>query len=433
MNELIEKRNAANDELRSLNEKAKEEKRDLTEEEQTRWDELIAERDKMSKAIGREKYLAGVKAEEDRSLGVVSKPEPEDTVPAQPKKHENPWRSFGEMLREVYRAAVDPGSTDRRLVESRQMGMSEGVPQDGGFLVQTDHVGELLKRVYETGVLASRTRRYPVSANANSLTINAVAENARTGGARWGGIQAFWLAEAGTKTPSQPQFRRMRLDLNKLIGLCYATDELLQDTTALEAVIGDAFTEEFGFMVDDAIFRGTGAGQPLGILNSPALVTVPLEAGQAAGTLLPENIMQMRSRLYAKSRPNSVWLINQDVEPHLQSMALAVGMGGVPVYMPAGGISGLPYDTLFGRPVIPIEQASTFGTVGDIVLADFNQYIMIDKGGIQQASSIHVQFVTDETCFRFVYRVDGQPGWNAPLTPAQGANTLSPFVTLAAR
>jgi HK97 family phage major capsid protein len=86
-----------------------------------------------------------------------------------------------------------------------------------------------------------------------------------------------------------------------------------------------------------------------------------------------------------------------------------------------------------GRPIIPIEQASTVGTVGDIVLADMSQYLMIDKGGVQQAESIHVRFTYDETVYRFVTRVDGQPLWNLPMTPAKSTATLSPFVALATR
>jgi hypothetical protein len=57
---------------------------------------------------------------------------------------------------------------------------------------------------------------------------------------------------------------------------------------------------------------------------------------------------------------------------------------------------------------------------------------MINKGGIEAASSIHVQFVTDETAFRFVYRMDGQPIWDTPVTPFQGSDTVSPFVALLA-
>jgi len=112
---------------------------------------------------------------------------------------------------------------------------------------------------------------------------------------------------------------------------------------------------------------------------------------------------------------------------------VAVGTGGVPVYLPANGLSSSPYGTLFGRPVVPVEYAATLGTVGDVILADFSEYFLADKGGVQSASSIHVQFLTDQSVFRFIYRVDGQPAWSAALTPANGTNTLSPFVAVATR
>jgi len=199
-------------------------------------------------------------------------------------------------------------------------------------------------------------------------------------------------------------------------------------------VIQQAFAEEFAWLLDDAILNGTGAGQPLGIMQSPALVSVAIETGQATDTVVWQNVSKMWSRLWSRSKSNAVWLINQDIEPQLYSMSLAVGTGGVPVYMPAGGASGAPYGTLFGRPVLEVEQTATLGGVGDIVLADLSQYLMIEKGGVESASSIHVKFETDQTTFRFVMRVDGQPAWNAALTPATGSgNTLSPFVTLATR
>ena len=420
IDEMRDKYRALIDEARSI-----EERDELTDEDKTEIEGLLDGADEVRRDIEREERLS---SSQDWGKEKVT---PEIRV--RDRGEDKPWSGFGEFLGAVVRSALPGNSPDPRLIETRQLGLNEGVPSEGGFLVQTDHVAELLKRTYETGALTGRVRRIPVSANANGLTINAVAETSRATGSRWGGIQAYWLQEAGTKTPTNPEFRQMELKLKKLIGLCYATDELLQDTAALENIIQQAFTEEFGFMLDEAIFRGTGVGQPLGILNSPSLVTVDAEPGQAADTVLYENIVNMWSRAWGRGRANSVWLINQDIEPQLHTMSLAVGVGGVPVYMPAGGASASPYGTLFGRPVIPIEQASTLGTAGDIVLADLSQYLTIDKGGIQQASSIHVQFLTDQTAFRFVYRVDGQPVWNAPLTPAQGTNALSPFVALEAR
>jgi HK97 family phage major capsid protein len=66
-----------------------------------------------------------------------------------------------------------------------------------------------------------------------------------------------------------------------------------------------------------------------------------------------------------------------------------------------------------GRPVIPVEYCATLGTVGDIISADFLRYIGIEKDAMQADSSIHVRFITNESTFRFIYRYDAQPTWNA--------------------
>jgi HK97 family phage major capsid protein len=354
--------------------------------------------------------------------------------PDPPPDYPKPFKSFGEQLVAVKDFAMSSGQkVDPRLFAVKALGLNESVSSEGGFAVQQDFSAELVKRVYETGALASRARKIPVSAGSNGLRMNAIDETSRLAGSRWGGILSYWLNEAGTKLATKPKFRQINLQLEKLIGLCYATDELLNDAAALQSVIMQGFTEEFGFQVDKAIFEGTGAGQPLGLMASPSLVTIAKETGQAAATVVAENVAKMWARAWAPGRANSVWFVNQEVEPQLDMMSMTIGLGGVPVYMPPGGLADAPYGRLKGRPVITIEHANALGTAGDIVLADLSQYILIDKGDIQAASSIHVQFLTDETAFRFVYRCDGEPIWNAPLTPAKGSATLSPFVALAVR
>ena len=347
-------------------------------------------------------------------------------------KDKEKFRTIGEQMFAVMRAGQPGGHVDPRLYNTAAKELTETVPSDGGFLVQTDFSNELLNEVFQTGVLASRCRRIQISGNANSMKMNGVDETSRAS-TRSGGIVAYWKAEADEKTKSKPKFRQIELSLKKLIGLCYATDELLADASALEGFIRQAFVAEFGFKLDDAIINGTGAGQPLGILNAGCLVSVAKETGQLADTIVWENVVKMYARLFATSRPNAVWLINQAAEPQLMQMSMAVGTGGVPVYLPAGGASASPYATLFGRPIIPIEQCAALGDAGDILFADLGGYILAEKGGIQSDMSIHVQFVYDESVFRFVMRVDGQPVRASALTPYKGSDTLSHFVALAAR
>lgn len=350
------------------------------------------------------------------------------------KKAAKPWNTLGEQLKAIEIAAKFPHAADERIkAQKAALGANEFVSSDGGFLVQTDFANSIFEVMHEYGQVASRVRRMPIGPNSNGLKMNAVDETSRVTGSRFGGVQSYWVAEAATITASQPKWRQMSLELNKVAVAMYATDELLADTTALGAWMVQAGGKDLAWMVDDAIINGNGAGKPLGVLNAAALVSVAKETGQAATTLVTKNIVKMWSRLHGGSRGNAVWFINQDIEPQLQVLDLPIGTGGVPVYLQPGGLSASPYGTLFGRPVVPIEHCKTLGTVGDIILADMSQYLMIEKGGVQTASSIHVQFLTDQEVYRLTYRVDGQSMWSSAVTPANGSNTLSPFVALATR
>ena len=390
---------------------------------------LIAQASENAAAVAVKAYEDKLKAEPPINPAPVA-----ITKPAEVKSQPEAFKSFGEQLDAVRRAMTPGYSIDRRLTEQKAIsGMSETVTEDGGYLVQTDFATELLRRTYDTGVLTSRVRRLPIGANSNGITVNAVAETSRATGSRWGGVQVYWREEAGTVTNKQPAFRRMKLELNSLMGLCYATDELLADATAMSGVISQAFAEEFAFVLDDAIIRGSGNGQPLGILNSNAYVSVTKESNQLADTIYWENVLKMWSRLWSRSRTNSAWFVHQDTLPQLATMAQVVGVGGVPVYLPATGAAAQPYSTLFGRPVIEIEQADTVGDQGDIMLADLSQYVMIEKGGMESATSIHVRFLYAENTFRFILRTDGQPIWHSPLTLYNSSVTVAPFVVLDAR
>ena len=399
--------------------KAEKEDRFLSSEEQKEIDKYEDEIRSWDASIERAERMIAMEPEE-----IEEKPE----VKTAPKNEERKFKTFGEQLMAAYRASMPGGQVDNRLTTRAASGLNESNPSDGGFLVQQDFVSELLKRTYETGILASKVKKIPISTSANGLKINAVDEDSRANGSRFGGVQTYWEGEADKLAGSKPKFRVLELSLKKLTGLCYATDELLQDTAALESVIRQAFAEEFGFKIDDAILTGTGAGEPLGILNSSSLVTVAKESNQAE-KITVENLIKMWNRVWSRSRNNAVWFINQEIEPYLYTLKI----GTTPVYVPAGGLSEKPYGTLFGRPVIPLEQCSALGEVGDIILADLNQYLFIDKGGINAQRTIHVRFLYDENVFRFIYRVDGQPIWNKPLTPYKGTATQSPFVALAKR
>ena len=233
----------------------------------------------------------------------------------------------------------------------------------GAFAVGSDMATGIFDRAYQRSVLWSRCREFPISSNSNSISIPGIDETSRANGSRQGGVTSYWLDEAGDKTASNPKFNNVDLSLKKLIGLCYATDELLEDADLLGSFIQDAFAREFSFKLDDAVIRGTGAGQPLGILNGPSLVSVT--GASSADTITGADVVECYSRLWPGSENDSIWVANRDTLPQLMTMNSSTAGDGTPYFLPMNGLSGKPYNTLLGRPLYFIEQCTTLGDVGD--------------------------------------------------------------------
>lgn len=345
------------------------------------------------------------------------------------------FKNMGHFFREVINADAPGGERTETLRTwmSKTAGyMEEGDLSQGGYLVPEEFRAQLLQTALETSIVASRAVHIPMATN--RVVLPALVDDDHSTD-YFGGIVIYRTAEKGSKTAKNPVFGRVGLTAHKLTGLCYVTDELLQDSPiSIEPIIRSTFAQAIAFVQDYDFLRGDGVNKALGAFSAgnPSLVTVAIETGQAADTIVFENIVKMWSRLYPAGHAKAVWVANINTFPQLAGMSLAVGTGGIPVWMPAGGISGNSFATLMGRPLLFTEKMATVGDLYDIGLADFSQYLIGEKGGVDIASSIHVRFIYDETAFRFVMRYDGQPWWLTTLTPKAGS-TLSPFVTLAER
>jgi HK97 family phage major capsid protein len=362
------------------------------------------------------------------------------STPEAPK----PFRSFGDQLAAVRQAAIAARSgaaPDGRLVAINEhyqsqmaaAGLNETVGGDGGFAVQQDFSDSLLERIDTEAVLWPAATPVPLSSNSNGVKINQIDETTRATGSRYGGVQVYWEPEATAATAKKPKIKRLELNLAKLFGLGYRTDELGQDWQASGALMDRAFTSEMAFALDDAAFRGSGAGQPQGILGAAALVSVSAESGQAADTVVAENFFNMFARMPARSKRRANWYINGDLWPQIFQLHQVIGTGGSPLFIPTGALGDAPGGTILGRPVVEIEQASAPGDLGDVSFVDMAEYLRLEKGGIQRASSIHVEFLTDQEVFRWILRTNGAPSWSSAITPYKGSFTKSPFVALAAR
>jgi HK97 family phage major capsid protein len=340
---------------------------------------------------------------------------------------DRPFKSIAENLLAVKADVLSHGNADSQYPRMRYLkatGASEGVATDGGFLLDPTLSAEIIKPMHDSGPFSNAVRRLPVGNNSNYGWLNAVDETSRATGSRWGGIRGYRLAESATKTASKPTFRRIQWELKKYAAVVVATDELLADASMFSEIVRTGVSEELNFMLNDDIMNGLGLAGPQGFMNSGALITVTRDTGSK---ILGADISAMYNRMDLRGRATANWYIGNDSAPQLDNL-FAVGSTAVLYPYASIGADGVKY--LYGRPVITTEFNASLNTTGDIAFADMSQYLLWEKGGVTSESSIHVYFLSDETAFRFVYRVDGKSSVNTALTPYKGSTTTSPFVVL---
>lgn len=423
-------------------------KRGLTADEEKELEGVFAEFDQVEKDIKTRERLAANTAKLGAPAPRQSQPNPvaagrtdvvegkNITVPRATAAERGVWgwKSPGDYLTAVMKAGKPGGQFDDRLINAPTTFGSESVGPDGGFAVPPDYRANILQKVMGEESLLSRCDQNPTSGNGITVPKDEAAP--------WGttGILGYWTGEGSAYTGSKPILEKTTIPVEKLTALVPVTDELLEDAPALGSFVQRKAGDVLDFKVTDAIINGTGAGMPLGILASPCLISQAAEGSQTADTIHGLNLIKMWARMPARWRSSAVWLIHPDAEPQLMAAALQAGnpagtmTGGQLVWMPPGGISGSPYSTLFGRPVIPVQSCQALGDVGDIIFANLGQYAAVLKsGGLKSDSSIHLYFDSGHTAFRFTLRMGGQPWWASAISAKNGSGTYSPFVALAAR
>lgn len=359
------------------------------------------------------------------------------------------YRTFGEQLKDIVKVGNPSASgrrdarerlrkAEKRMVEDKTMdtglareiraagdGQVTNVASEGGHFVQTDFATEIIDRGFNNSAVLPKTQKRKLSGNSNSVEIYGIDETSRASGSRHGGVTVYTKAELEQYKESKAKFNGFEIKVNKLTGLLFLSEEVLEDASFLEGEVTDLFEKEFAFKTQDLLIRGSGVGEPLGVKNADCLVTVAKETSQGADSIVSANISKMKARVSG----NAEFFGNRDIIPQLDTLTIGEGASARALFKQTDANSGI----LSGIPITFIEQCDTVGDLGDLILADWGGYITVTKGGLKKAESMHLKFDYGQKAIRWTMRFDGQPRWRSALTPYKGSATISPFIVLAAR
>ncbi len=395
-----------------------------------RVEKLLEEAQALKAKAGQLKTIEG--AALDEMVAEIENGQPE------PETKRSKFSEWGEFLVAVFDAEVNR-KVDPRLVYMKdapepghegKAGMAGNVGATGGFLVPSEFLAQMQSVMAEDAIV--RPLATIIRMRRRQIDIPVLDQTGTTSGyGHWfGGMRFYWTEESQEKDTTEPKFRQVSLVAHKLVGLTYASDELVDDSAISLADFisgplgfagGVAWTEDYAFI------NGTGAGQPLGVINAGATITVPRAA---VGTPIQyADLVNMYENFLPTGRGQ--WLFSQSAVSNLLTVADSAGNY---LWLPnVQHIPGSPPNSLFGFPVKFTEKYPVVGNAGDVILADWKYYLIGDRQAATIETSKAYRFVYDETTWRVVHRVDGQPWLSTYLTYQDGATTVSPFVILGAK
>jgi HK97 family phage major capsid protein len=335
-------------------------------------------------------------------------------------------KSFGDYL-----IALQRGD-HKRLQGVYKAALAESAGDTGGYLVPPEYADGILQLSYSQSVVR-RCGPTIIPMSTREWNMPALDYTGTTKGkfADLGGVVATWTEEAAAKTETEPTFKNVRLVYHELSGYTVASNMMRMDAgPALESLLRNLFAKAIALYEDWAFLQGSGAGQPLGVFNSAVLASTVA----ASSTFVLSDIADMIAAFQNEGN-RGTWIIHPLVVPKLIQLADGSGASNNLIWINnarenpgALVLMGMPVYTSVCMPVMPPSTSAT--TLGGALLGDWSKYLIGDRAGLQIDFSEHYKFVNNQGTWRFAKYVDGQPWQNAAMTLADGATTVSPFVTL---
>ena len=366
--------------------------------------------------------------------------EPDET--ALPHK----FKSFGHFCHDLVKAGPDGREASEELITwnktvheyriENKATIAAGNAETGGSLIPTEFSNQVLERVKAKSSIMQNAMIIPMGSN--RIVIPLIAGFDESQGVVDGNVRWYWKGEEVVGVASNFETGAVALTLQKCIGMAKVTDEIIRwSPQSIEALVQRSFETGLNMAVNKACLRGTGAGQPRGVIGAPCTIAVPKETSQLADTFIYDNVLAMIARQYSSDEGlgDGNWYANKTVFPQIGLLSLPVGTGGSGIFLAGQSIQGKPNLTIMGMPLLFSSQMSAVGDAGDIGLFDWKQYLIgqpAGGAGMETEQSIHLYFDYGCTAFRFLFYMDGQPWWPDEFTPLHG-DSQSPFVTLAAR
>lgn len=239
---------------------------------------------------------------------------------------------------------------------------------NGGYLAPSEFGNELIKLLNEYSPIRSYAR--VVSISAPEIVYPR----------RVSGTAATWVDETGDRTESGMTFEQVKLTPFELATYTDVSNQLLEDNAyGLEGELIADYAESFGKTEGLAFVKGTGTGQPKGIMTATGIKEVKTGVAAAFPSTNPADvIIGMYHAIATSHAQNGAWLMNRNTLSVIRQWKDGTGRYLVLDPITAGGVM-----TLLGRPIVEMPDMDDIGAGKfPILFGDLSGYRIVDRVGL---------------------------------------------------
>lgn len=407
LRELRQKRTKLGADARALMEGAQEASRDMTAEEETEFDRLLGERDKIDKQIEREEKLRE---------GDGHDPTVRDEPPPQGREDS---QNGGDVAARAWRSYLLGGRQALDAEQARALNM--GNDPEGGFLVAPQRfVTDLIQEVDDM-VAIRRLATVQQLSQAESLGVPALDTDLN---------DAEWTSEIGTGSQDDSlRFGKRELNPHPLAKRVKLSRTLLRRAAMdPEAIVRQRMSYKFGVTEEKAYMTGDGNQKPLGLftassdgISTSRDVDVTTDGTNVASGAA-DDLIDAKYMLKAAYHRRARWLFHRNAIRDIRKLKDDQGQ-----YLWQPGLAADRPDTILDLPFTLSEfTPSDFSDNSYIgLLGDFSFYWIADALSMEVQRLVELYAESNQVGFIGRLETDGMPVLEEPFVRLQSNDTSS--------
>lgn len=221
------------------------------------------------------------------------------------------------------------------------------------------------------------------------------------------GVSWSFQTEAAAVGDNAPTLAQPSVTVHMARGFVPFSIEVGQDYPSFASEMADLLAAGYDELLVDKFTRGSGSGEPQGILTALSANTNVRVRIQTSGTAFgARDPYSVWNALPQKYRRRAAWLMGVDVNSAIRQLGTANVFHAFTENLTAEWLAILMNKAVYESPYMPDTTTSTSATTGYAVVGDFNNYVIARRGGMSIELVQHLVDVTNN-------RPTGQRGWFA--------------------